>query len=61
MIFLVKLQSLTYELVDKVRGAEEECRAQGIAFLPIVAESLGGWHNGAEREVKKLGHLAPVG
>ena len=34
--------------------AEEDCRAQGIAFLPIVAESLCGWHNGAEREVKRL-------
>ena len=47
--------ALDYAFGNKVRGAEEECRAQGIAFLPIVAESLGGWHNGAEREVKKLG------
>ena len=39
----------------KLRGAEEECRHQGIAFLPLVAESLGGWHQCAEREVKKLG------
>ena len=39
----------------KVRGAEEDCRQQGIAFLPLVAESLGGWHPCAEREVKKLG------
>ena len=36
-------------------GAEEECRRQGIAFLPLVAETFGGWHSGAEREVKKLG------
>ena len=39
----------------KLRGAEEECRQQGIAFLLLVAESLGGWHQCAEREVKKLG------
>ena len=39
----------------KVTGAEEECRRQGIAFLPLVAESFGGWHSGAEKEVKKLG------
>ena len=26
-----------------MRGAEEACRAQGIAFLPMVAESHGGW------------------
>ena len=40
---------------SKLRGAEEECRQQGIAFLPLVAESLAGWHQCAEREVKKLG------
>ena len=39
----------------KLRGAEEDCRQQGIAFLPLVAESLGGWHPCAEREVRKLG------
>ena len=47
--------ALDYAFNNKVRGAEEDCRAQGIAFLPILAESLGGWHNVAEREVKKLG------
>ena len=39
----------------KIRGAEADCRQQGIAFLPMVAESMGGWHPTAEREVKKLG------
>ena len=39
----------------KVNGAEEECRRQGIAFMPLVAETFGGWHSGAGREVKKLG------
>ena len=42
--------ALEYAFNNKVRGAEEDCRAQGSAFLPIVAESLV-----AEREVKKLG------
>ena len=41
--------------------AEEDCRAQGIAFLPIFAESLCGWHNGAEREVKRLGAARHTG
>ena len=27
---------------------------QRIAFLPLVAETFGGWHTRAEREVKKL-------
>ena len=47
--------ALDYAHGNKVRGAEEECQAQGIAFLPMVAESLGGWHSVAEREVKKAG------
>lgn len=46
---------MDYAFANKVRGAEEQCRAQGIAFLPMVAESLGGWHSAAEREVRKLG------
>ena len=47
--------ALTFAHERKVRGAEEECRRQGIAFLPLVAESMGGWHASAEKEVKKLG------
>ena len=47
--------ALEYAYGNKVRGAEAECRAQGIAFLPLVAESFGGWHNLANREVRKLG------
>ena len=39
----------------EMNGAHEECRRQGIAFLPIVAETFGGWHPEAGREVKKLG------
>ena len=27
----------------KMRGAKEACRAQGISFLPLVAESHGSW------------------
>ena len=37
-----------------MKGAEEDCRRQGIAFLCLAVESLGGWHKGVEREVKKL-------
>ena len=38
----------------KISGAEEDCRRQGIAFLPMSADSFGDWHPVAEREVKKL-------
>ena len=48
--------ALHYAYGNKVRGAGEDCRRQGIAFLPIVVESFGGWHDEvAEREVRKLG------
>ena len=39
----------------KVAGAGEQCRQQGIAFIPVVAESLGGWHPVAVEQIRKLG------
>ena len=47
--------ALSFAHDRKIRGAEEDCRRQGIAFIPLVAESFGGWHTAAEREVRKLG------
>ena len=47
--------ALSFAYNRKVRGAKEDCRRQGIAFLPIAAESFGGWHGVAEAQVKKLG------
>ena len=32
----------------KINGTEEDCRGQGIAFLPMVAETFGGWHSVAQ-------------
>ena len=40
---------------NKCRVTEELCREQGIAFIPIVAESLGGWHQVALDQFRKLG------
>ena len=36
--------SLNIAYQRKVSGAAEDCRAAGIAFIPIVFESLGCWH-----------------
>ena len=47
--------ALTFAYQRKLRGAAEDCRREGIAFLPLAVESLGGWHSAAEAEVKKLG------
>ena len=39
----------------KMRGAAEDCQQQGLAFVPLVAESLGGWHDSALAHIRKLG------
>ena len=38
----------------KVQGAAEACRQQGLAFLPLAWEALGGMHRVAIRQVKML-------
>ena len=38
----------------KMRGTAEDCRRQGISFIPIVCESFGGFDGRAEREIKKI-------
>ena len=37
-----------------MRGAAELCRAEGLAFVPIVAESLGGFHPVAIEQLKRI-------
>ena len=39
----------------KMRGVEEACRAQGISFLSLVAESHGGWGEVAVATVDRIG------
>ena len=39
----------------KVQGAAQACQDQGIAFLPIAMETLGGFHKVALEQVKRLG------
>ena len=39
----------------KVARVGEACRQQGISFLPIAADTLGGWHKVAVDQIKKLG------
>ena len=39
----------------KMAGAFHLCRQENTAFIPIVAESLGGWHPAAMAEFRKLG------
>ena len=40
---------------NKMRVTADLCNAQGISFIPVVAESTGGWHKIAMEQLKKLG------
>ena len=47
--------ALSYAYTNKMRGTADLCDQQGIAFIPIVAESMGGLHNIAIQQLRKLG------
>ena len=47
--------AVTRAFERKVANAGEACRAEGIAFIPIAADTLGGWHSVAVQQIKKLG------
>ena len=47
--------ALTIAFKRKMREAGELCRQQGIAFIPVALESLGGWHEVALAQVRKIG------
>ena len=36
--------ALSVKYDEKLNGAEELCRRQGMAFFPLAAETFGGWH-----------------
>ena len=39
----------------KLARVGEACRQQGLAFIPVAADTLGGWHKVAAQQIKKLG------
>ena len=47
--------ALSYAYNNKMRGSADLCDQQGIAFIPVVAESMGGWHKVALEQLRKLG------
>ena len=47
--------ALSYAYKNKMRVTAELCDQQGIAFIPVVAESMGGWHKVAVEQLRKLG------
>ena len=49
---VILMMKLAFE--RKVQGAAAACHEQGISFLPIAAETLGGLHNVAVTQLKRL-------
>ena len=47
--------AVTKAFERKVAKAGEACRAEGISFIPVAADTLGGLHSVAVEQVKKLG------
>jgi hypothetical protein len=47
-------QTLTCSFNDKCRDYLAACQREGIAFIPLPMETLGGWHAKAELQIKKL-------
>ena len=41
----------------KIAKVGEACRQEGIAFIPVAADTLGGWHKVAAEQIKKLGSV----
>ena len=40
---------------SKCRKYEERCAAEGITFLPLAVDTLGGWHPAALDTINRLG------
>ena len=47
--------ALTCAYKRKMQGTAAACRREGMVFIPLPVETLGGWHDQAVQQVKKLG------
>ena len=47
--------ALTQAYQNKMRVTADLCDQQGIAFIPMAAKSLGGWHKVALEQLRKMG------
>ena len=51
----MRVQLLLITKLSKQLANQEACRLEGMVFTPLVAETLGGWHEIAVEQIKKLG------
>ena len=47
--------ALSHEFNRKMSGTGDACRREGIVFIRLPMEALGGWHEDAVLQVKKMG------
>ena len=47
--------ALAYAYKRKMSGTGAACQREGMVFIPMPAETLGGWHEQAVLQVRKLG------
>ena len=46
--------TLTVAFNEKCRHTLQACLSEGISFIPLPVETLGGWHERAVDQIKKL-------
>ena len=51
--------ALTHAFNRKMRGTAEACHRQAVAFMPLVVESYGGWHEMGVRGGEAGGGTGP--
>ena len=49
--------ALTVGEERKMTAHAEACRSVGVTFIPLVAESIGGWSDGSVATIKSIGRL----
>ena len=47
-------QTLEVAFREKCRDSLEACEREGISFIPLPVETLGGWHKKAVEQLRKL-------
>ena len=50
--------TLTVAFSDKCRQTHQACEREGIVFIPLPVETLGGWHERAADQIRKLARAA---
>ena len=47
--------ALTHRFNEKISKHGDACAGAGIAFIPMPVETMGGWHEAAVNQIRKIG------